>query len=156
MKPFYSIWVCGRAQARMLAWQLLRTGVVFFPNKSFMPGNGLRNRDHREEVVTKYDRLARSLRDLLDIVEVIAKWVSDPWPRTSTRRPRLGHSGVIRHHCSATIWVRIRIASSEDVPEASCCCLNHLFPRTLTRGGVRFGRFQMTSDARSLQIAQRV
>ena len=49
-----------------------------------------------------------------------------------------------------------RIASPKNVPEASCRCLTHLFPRIFARGGVRFGGFQMTSDARSLQIAQRV
>jgi hypothetical protein len=49
-----------------------------------------------------------------------------------------------------------RIAASQNVPDASCRCLSHFFSEIFALFGLRFGWLQMTSDARSLQIAQRV
>ena len=57
---------------------------------------------------------------------------------------------------SAKVDAQARIASSKNVPEASCRCLTHLFPGIFARVGVRFGGFRMISDARSSYIAQRV
>ena len=35
--------------------------------------------------------------------------------------------------CGAAFWMSLRVASRQDVPDRSCCCLNRMFPADLVR-----------------------
>ena len=78
-----------------------------------------------------------------------------PRPGRTPRRARLAEVHSACADMPMTIRQSVRIAASKNVPEASCRCLTHLFLDVFARIGSRFGGFRMTSDARSLQIAQR-
>ena len=110
-----------------------------------------------DKAAPRVPRKARALPETLPRVELLIEPGSIVCPCGCGNMVRIGEDRTERldfiparyqvivtvRPCSATNWMRVRIAASKNVPEQSYRCLNRMFPGVLTPAEPRFGRLLM-------------